>query len=1250
MKTQLLLLLLLANFSIYAQTNLVPNGEFEKWTSSTVLSDWTTQNNVTQNNTEYWEGFNSVKLSFTNSASIPKITTQVPLKAGITYVVKFKYKYLSSNYNSSHPIVLNISKNGSSTTLSNSIFAKDNNWTTVETTFIPDQNLSYDLSISLNTLDNIGFNANIDHLQVYAKGTEQYTLIPDLSFEKNLIALGIDSGTTDGKVLTSSISTLTSLNITGNGNGVGLIKDLTGIQDFRALTLLICQGQQLTTLNLTTNTALVILNCQNNLLTSLDISKNPALTTIICNNNSLTNLDISEKLGLNNLQCGSNKLTSLDISKNTALITLKCEKNLLTSLDITKHIALVTLDCSGNLLTSLDASKNIALTSLYCQDNSLTSVNIKNGNNKAFYWNFIHHLSFYGNKDLKCITVDDPVYSSKNWAGNREYESTFALACDGQYTAIPDPNFEQHIIDLGLDSGKLDGKVLTANISTVKTLSVFSRNISDLTGIEDFTALTSLSCNSNKLSSLDISKNIALTELRCSNNPQLSFLDVSNNVNLNYLYCDNLNLKTLNLKNNLKLIELNCSNNYLTSLEIPHNRDFTYLDCSFNRLSNLDVSKNFKLNYLDCSYNKIIGLDLSENYLLTTLRCSKNNLFNLNLRSGNNVIMKIHNLGSNPNLKCISVDKETVNNSLWETSKDPKASYYNGVCSENIPYTLIPDPSFEEKLIALGIDTDGKNGKVLTANICNVETLDVASSNISSLKGIEDFTSLTYLDCGSNKINSPDFSENILLTTLYYSKNSAKTLNLSKNEFLTFLDCSTNELTRLDLSTNRALTYLNLSKNSFASLDVTRHTALTTLNCADNKLTILDITKNLSLSAFYCNDNLLETIDISKNTAVSKLNCQNNKLISLNLKNGNNTNFDLTDSNFTNNPLLTCINVDDENYSNKNWSDKKDVTANFNNACNTAYTLIPDINFEKKLIALNIDYGVPDGRVYTVKISSITNINLSNASISNLTGIQDFIALNSLNCESNQLTTIDLSKNSALVDVDLDDNKITNINTTNNINLENLKISNNELESINVSNNSNLKQLFCMSNKLTTLDVSKNKKLKDLRCASNQLTNLDLSANPLWTINCSRNNLSTLNLKNGSNRYISIDMINLSLTENPLLKCIQVDDADYSTKNWAERKDPGASFSTNCASLGLEDSVFAHAAIYPNPTKGELSIQNVNLEKADVYNVLGQLVKSFTLNSSNTDNTISLNGLPKGVYFVYLINQDAATAKKVIVE
>jgi hypothetical protein len=43
-------------------------------------------------------------------------------------------------------------------------------------------------------------------------------------------------------------------------------------------------------------------------------------------------------------------------------------------------------------------------------------------------------------------------------------------------------------------------------------------------------------------------------------------------------------------------------------------------------------------------------------------------------------------------------------------------------------------------------------------------------------------------------------------------------------------------------------------------------------------------------------------------------------------------------------------------------------------------------------------------------------------------------------------------------------------------------------------------------------------------------------------------------------------------------------------------------------------------------------------------------VKSFTLDSGYTNSSIDLSGLPKGVYYLYLINQDLASAKKIIIE
>ena len=107
------------------------------------------------------------------------------------------------------------------------------------------------------------------------------------------------------------------------------------------------------------------------------------------------------------------------------------------------------------------------------------------------------------------------------------------IVCISQYTSIPDQNFEQALIDLGYDN-VIDGQVLTSNIDTITVLDVSGGVISDLTGIEDFTALTNLSCWNNQLTSLDVSGCNALTNLNCGWN-QLTSLDVNQNTALTTL-------------------------------------------------------------------------------------------------------------------------------------------------------------------------------------------------------------------------------------------------------------------------------------------------------------------------------------------------------------------------------------------------------------------------------------------------------------------------------------------------------------------------------------------------------------------------------------------------------------------------------------------------------------------------------------------------------------------------------------------
>ena len=102
----------------------------------------------------------------------------------------------------------------------------------------------------------------------------------------------------------------------------------------------------------------------------------------------------------------------------------------------------------------------------------------------------------------------------------------------GQLTMIPDANFEQELINLGYDTGTLNGSVPTANIDTVTGLELGNLNISDLTGIEDFTDLIYLECEGNNLITLDLSHNPNLESLHCSFN-KLSCLNLKSGGNQN---------------------------------------------------------------------------------------------------------------------------------------------------------------------------------------------------------------------------------------------------------------------------------------------------------------------------------------------------------------------------------------------------------------------------------------------------------------------------------------------------------------------------------------------------------------------------------------------------------------------------------------------------------------------------------------------------------------------------------------------
>ena len=131
----------------------------------------------------------------------------------------------------------------------------------------------------------------------------------------------------------------------------------------------------------------------------------------------------------------------------------------------------------------------------------------------------------------------------------------------GQNVNIPDANFKAYLVGNKAINTNRDKEIQISEASAFNdTIDCSSLDISNLKGIEAFTALTGLTCNENQLTRLDVSKNTALTDLNCFEN-KLTSLDVSKNTALTDLWCGDNQLTSLDVSKNTALSGLSCEGN-----------------------------------------------------------------------------------------------------------------------------------------------------------------------------------------------------------------------------------------------------------------------------------------------------------------------------------------------------------------------------------------------------------------------------------------------------------------------------------------------------------------------------------------------------------------------------------------------------------------------------------------------------------------------------------------------------------------
>lgn len=251
-------------------------------------------------------------------------------------------------------------------------------------------------------------------------------------------------------------------------------------------------------------------------------------------------------------------------------------------------------------------------------------------------------------------------------------------------------------------------------------------------------------------------------------------------------------------------------------------------------------------------------------------------------------------------------------------------------------------------------------------------------------------------------------------------------------------------------------------------------------------------------------------------------------------------------------------------------------------------------------------------------------------------------ALVILECSRNQLITLDLSNNPGLRFLNCSYNKLQSIDVTKNKALEFLQVGSiryypvleetNQLTSLDVSNNTILRELNCSHNQITHLDLSNNLVLKYFFCADNQLTSLDVSNNTrLEEFSCSNNLISQLDLS------YNTAIREISLNDLPLLGkvCVWELPFPFTGDGLNIAGSPNIYF-TDCIDPEIiaVDNLYQPEFIETTSSEdGVIYLVPEDTEK-DIIAICRECIDSVMVVANSSVN-ISLDGLENGLYQLY---------------
>ena len=682
---------------------------------------------------------------------------------------------------------------------------------------------------------------------------------------------------------------------------------------------------------------------------------------------------------LTSLDCSYQDLTELDLSRNTGLTSVRCNGNQLTELDLSANTQLIELDCSRNEITHLDVSSNRNLEKLSCYHNRLTSLDLSR-NNKLTYTHC----------DSWC-----PIEPDEN--------NTINLA-----ELMPD-------LDVGKTADWVGGEV------------------------------------ENGILTIDEGAKKVTYNYQCGNNiemPVILHIHIYNdsweyNANEHWKKCTNFctgaNQGMIKGPHDYKggntcsvCGYVNAADTYAVTVEVDGHGTagaspaFAKTDETVTLTAIPDTGYAFK------TWEVIRGgvAITNDTFIMPARPVTIKAVFQE--KTAAPVISP--NGGSFEDTETVTLTCDTEGAWIYYTINGVKSHYrdpftltesanitawaekmgkagsdiitaafikiVDGVAVDTFNF---PDKNFRD--VVKTFDTDDNN--ILSdTEIAAVKKIECKRMGIASLKGIEYFTELKYLYCYNNELTEFDLSRNTKLEELNCSTNRLKVLDLSQNPKLKMVICSENALTTLDLSQNPGLEDVNCSDNALTALDLSSNSMLTTLEAGGNIREITLTGNTFELSS-------LPGFDASRMSGLtggkvsgSTLTVDGNAAVVI-------YSYDIS---------YTGTELDDE---------EKDVIftlaiAGRGTEIAINETNFPDKDFREFLLdkEANIDRN-QDGKLSTGEIALVQDIDVYDMEIADLTGIEYFTELKYLDCAGNHLTSLDLSRNTKLAELDAENNTYT---------------------------------------------------------------------------------------------------------------------------------------------------------------------------------------------------------------------------------